>query len=136
MPPKKTEAQKQADKTKKKQQLQLKRELAKENKQKEFIIKYGNNLLAGKTGILLPRIVSYDKKGNLQLYEPLTKNNNIKKVNKKPVFRFKSTLKTEPSIMDTSQTLNSYLDRNISKKKQVLQSLNDYKQNKLMKIKK
>ena len=120
MPIKKTEAQK-------KQQLQLKRDIKKEQKQKEFIIKYGNNLLAGKTGILLPSVVSYDKKGNLKLYEPLTKNNNIKKVNKKPIFKFKSTSKTEPSIMDTSNTLNSYLERNISKKKQVLQSLKDYK---------
>ena len=40
MPAKKTEAQKQADKAKKKQQLQLKRELAKEKKQKELINKY------------------------------------------------------------------------------------------------
>ncbi len=123
MPIKKTEAQK-------KQQLQLKRDIKKEQKQKEFIIKYGNNLLAGKTGILLPSVVSYEKKGNLKLYEPLTKNNNIKKVNKKPIFKFKLTSKTEPLIMDTSNTLNSYLERNIYKKKQVLQSLKDYKQKK------
>ena len=104
MPPKKTEAQKQADKAKKNQQLQLKRELVKENKQKELIKKYGNNRFTGTIAFNVPKLVYYDKNGNFKAIDPLTKANNIKKINKKPVVKLIQTMKSYPYIDDTEQT--------------------------------
>ena len=104
MPPKKTEAQKQADKAKKKQQLQLKRELVKENKQKELVKKYENNRFTGTIAFNVPKLVYYDKNGNFKAIDPLTKANNIKKINKKPVVKLIQTMKSYPYIDDTEQT--------------------------------
>ena len=101
MPPKKTEAQKQADKAKKKQQLQLKRELAKENKQKELIQKYKDKKVINSISVSIPDLVYYDKKGNIKLIDPLTKAKNIRKVNKKNVIKFENTINNnKPSITE------------------------------------
>lgn len=100
MPIKKTEAQKQADKAKKKQQLQLKRELVKENKQKELIQKYKDNKLINSISVSIPDLVYYDKKGNIKLIDPLTKANNIRKVNKKNVIKFENAKNNKPTITE------------------------------------
>ena len=115
---KKTEAQKQADKAKKKQQLQLKRELAKENKQKELIKKYENNRFTGTIAVNVPKLVYYDKNGNFKAIDPLTKANNIKKLNKKPVVKLIQTMKSYPYIDDAEQTPEN--DKKIKLKRNLL----------------
>lgn len=118
MPIKKTEAQKQADKAKKKQQLQLKRELVKENKQKELLKKYENNRFTGTIAFNVPKLVYYDKNGNFKAIDPLTKANNIKKINKKPVVKLIQTSKYYPYIDDTEQTVQN--DKRIKFKRNLL----------------
>ena len=100
MPPKKTEAQKQADKAKKKQQLQLKRDLVKEKKQKELIQKYKDKKVINSISVSIPDLVYYDKKGNIKLIDPLTKAKNIRKVNKKTVIKFENTINDKPTITE------------------------------------
>ena len=74
MPPKKTEAQKQADKAKKKQQLQLKRELENQiNEQKKTKL-YSENTLNNTIAFNIPDIVYYDKKGNLKKNRSINQN--------------------------------------------------------------
>ncbi len=96
MPVKKTEAQKQADKSKKKEQLKLK----KEQKQKELYDKYKNNRFVGSITFNVPDVVKYDKNGSLKLINPLTKSNNIKKINKKQVIKLVKTNDKSPSYQD------------------------------------
>ena len=100
MPPKKSEA----DKAKKKQQLQLKRDLAKEKKQKELIQKYKKHRFTGTIAVNIPKLVYYDKNGNFKAIDPLTKANNVKKLNKKTVVKLIQTMKLYPYIDDTEQT--------------------------------
>ena len=100
MPPKKTEAQKQPDKAKKKQQLQLKRDLVKEKKQKELIQKYKDKKVINSISVSIPDLVYYDKKGNIKLIDPLTKAKNIRKVNKKTVIKFENTINDKPTITE------------------------------------
>ncbi len=118
MPVKKTEAQKQADKAKKNKQLQLKREIAKEQKQKELLKKYGNNRFTGTIAFNVPKLVYYDKNGNFKAIDPLTKANNIKKINKKPVVKLIQTMKSNPSIDDAEQTVEN--DKRIKLKRNLL----------------
>ena len=96
MPIKKTEAQKQANKAKKTEQLQLK----KEQKQKELFNKYKKNRFAGSISFSVPNVVYYDKHGSLKLIDPLTKAKNIKKINKKPVIKLVKTESVYPSFTD------------------------------------
>ncbi len=107
MPIKKTEAQKQADKAKKKQQLQLKREIAKDQKQKELLKKYEKHRFTGTIAFNVPKLVYYDKNGNFKAMDPLTKANNIKKINKKPVIKLLNTTRTFPFVDDNNQTVES-----------------------------
>jgi len=123
MPAKKTEAQKQADKAKKKQQLQLKRELENQiNEQKKTKL-YSENTLNNTIAVNVPDIVYYDKKGNLKKIDPLTKTNNIRKINKKPIIKLVETTSTEPSIRNSGIKLKEYINDNQNKKIKVLDSL-------------
>ena len=116
MPPKKTEAQKQADKAKKKQQLQLKRELVNQLKEQEKTNSYWGNMLNNTIAFNVPDIVYYDKKGNLKKINPLTKSNNIRKVNKKPIIKLVETKLTTPAIRKEGTTLQEYVTENQNKK--------------------
>ncbi len=128
MPPKKTEAQKQADKAKKKQQLQLKRDLVKENKQKEFIAKYGKNRFINSVQFQVPKLVAYDKNGNFKAIDPLTKANNIKKINKKPVIKLVPTDKYYPMVFDDpKKTPEGFIKIDAYNKNQLLREVENKK---------
>ena len=123
MPTKKTEAQKQADKTKKKQQLQLKHELENQiNEQKKTNL-YSENTLNNTIAFNVPDIVYYDKKGNLKKIDPLTKANNIRKINKKPIIKLVETKSTGPSIRNEGIKLKEYIIKNQNKKIKALGGL-------------
>ncbi len=101
MPVKKTEAQKQADKAQKKLLLKQKREYNKALKQKDLIEKYKANRFVGSVTFNVPDLVYYNKKnGDFKMIEPLTKANNIKKINKKPVIKLVKSDKFYPSVDD------------------------------------
>ena len=123
MPIKKTEAQKQADKAKKKQQLQLKRELANQLKEQENTKLFWGNRLNNTISFNIPDIVYYDKKGNLKKIDPLTKSNNIRKINKKPVVKFVESKLAGPSIRNEGTTLKEYITEKQSKKINTLDNM-------------
>lgn len=112
MPIKKTELQKQA----KKLQLQQKRDYEKALKQKDLMNRYKANRFVGSMTFNVPELVYYNKKnGDFKVIQPLTKANNIKKINKKPVIKLVKSDKFYPSVDDDpkltpegSQLINKY----------------------------
>ena len=101
MPIKKTEAQKQANKEYKKLQLKQKRDYNKALKQKALMEKYKANRFVGSMTFNVPDLVYYNKKnGDFKVIEPLTKANNIKKINKKPVIKLVKSDKFYPTVDD------------------------------------